>query len=188
MEIERLLNTIQESCNVFIEQKINDVLTQLKQNKTVLDSNFPNIQIQNIDKKSWGVYAFYMRPKKMISTYEELNGLWQTGLDDKPLQSPRVIKGNFKPLNIGESTCLYVGKSEDLISRISQHIYQRTKPSTYGLKLSDHNRLHIDNTFEYSYFVLKVNPSKQTNDAMKCLLVTLEKRLRSRLKPLIGKQ
>jgi hypothetical protein len=188
MEIDKLLKTIQDSCNDFINQNLDNVLTQLEQNKTSLDSNFSEIKIDHIDRKSWGVYVFYINPQKTIATYDDLNKLWQTDLNDKPLQSPKVIKGKFKTLSSGQPACFYVGKSEDLTSRISQHIHQSTKPSTYGLKISEHNRLHSDNTFGYSYFVIKVNPSDQIIDGMKCLLVTLERHLRDRLKPLIGKQ
>lgn len=188
MEIDELLKTIQDSCNAFIKQNLEKILTQFEKNKTLLDKNFSDIKINHIDKKSWSVYVFYINPQKTISSYDDLNNLWQTNFEDKLIQSPRVIKGKFKTLTSGQSACFYVGKSEDLKSRISQHIHQRTMPSTYGLKISEHNRLHMDNTFEYSFFVLKVNPSKQITDGMKCLLVTLERHLRENLKPLIGKQ
>jgi len=124
----------------------------------------------------------------VISTFADLNNLWETDLDDKRLHSPKVIKSKFKTLDTGQSICFYVGKSEDLTNRISQHIHQRTKYTTYGFKISEHNRLHLDNTFEYSYFVFKTNPADNIKDGMKCLLVTLERHLRDKLKPLIGKQ
>lgn len=188
MEIDTLLNSIQDSCNNYIGQNIANILTQLEQNKTSLDNNFSEVKTDHIDKKSWGVYVFYINPQKTISTYEDLNNLWQTDMDDKRLHSPKVIKSKFKTLAVGQPTCFYVGKSEDLAGRIRQHIHQRTKYTTYGLKISEHNRLHLDNTFAYSYFVIKTKPADQIKDGMKCLLVTLERHLRNRLKPLIGKQ
>jgi phenylpyruvate tautomerase PptA (4-oxalocrotonate tautomerase family) len=188
MEIDNYIKTIQESCTDFIKQNLVKVLTQIEQNKTLLDNNYTEIKIDHIDKKSWGVYVFYINPQKEILTYDDLKNLWKTDLNDKPLQSPTVIKGKFKVLTAGKSACFYVGKSENLASRISQHIHQSTKPSTYGLKISEHNRLHSDNTFAYSYFVLKTNPADKIKDGMKCLLVTLERHLRDKLKPLIGKQ
>ncbi len=188
MELDTLLKTIQDTCNDFITQHLDNILTQLEQNKASLDNNFSEFKIDHIDKKAWGVYVFYINPQKTISTFDDLNNLWETDLADKRLHSPKVIKSKFKTLDIGQSICFYVGKSEDLTSRISQHIHQRTKYTTYGLKISEHNRLHSDNTFSYSYFVLKTNPEDNIKDGMKCLLVTLERHLRDKLKPLIGKQ
>ncbi len=188
MEIDQYIETIQGSCNDFIKQNLYNVLTQIEQNRTLLNSNYCEISIDHISEKSWGVYVFYIIPKKAILTYDELRNLWETDLNDKPLKSPKVIKGKFKALTVGQSACFYVGKSEDLTSRIRQHIHQSTKPSTYGLKISEHNRLHSDNAFAYSYFVLKTNPAVKIEDGMKCLLVTLERHLRDNLKPLIGKQ
>mgnify|MGYP005857803349 CR=1 FL=1 len=188
MNLDTLLKAIQDTCNDFITLNLDNILTQLEQNKTFLDNNFSEFKIDHNDKKSWGVYVFYINPQKTISTFDDLNNLWETNLDDKKLHSPKVIKSKFKTLDIGQSFCFYVGKSEDLTSRISQHIHQRTKYTTYGLKISEHNRLHSDNTFAYSYFVLKTNPTDNIKDGMKCLLVTLERNLRYKLKPLIGKQ
>lgn len=188
MKLDTLLSTIQISCDDYISQNIENIIIQLEKNKKLLDDNFSEVKIDKIEQKSWGIYVFYINPKKVISTYDDLNNLWETNLDDKRLHSPKVIKSKFKTLNIGQSTCFYVGKSENLKNRISQHIHQRTKYTTYGLKISEHNRLHSDNTFEYSYFVIRVNPDIKVKDAMKCLLVTLERHLREQLKPLIGKQ
>jgi len=188
MNIETLLNTIQKSCDDFISQNSESILKQIESNKKTIDNNFLKFKIENIDKNSWGVYVFYINPTKTISTYADLKNLWETDSNDKRLYSPKVIKGKFKTLNAGQSTCFYVGKSEDLEHRISQHIHQKTKYTTYGLKISEHDRLHTDNTFSYSYFILKVKPTDNIKDGMKCLLVTLERHLRNKLKPLIGKQ
>lgn len=188
MEIDSLLDTIQKSCNDFITLNLNNILAQIEENKKTIDNNFSEFKIENINNNSWGVYVFYINPKKKIPTYNDLNNLWETDLKDKRLHSPKVIKSRFNALNIGQSTCLYVGKSEDLEHRISQHIHQRTKYTTYGLKISEHDRLHSDNTFSYSYFIIKTNPTDNIRDGMKCLLVTLERHLRTRLNPLIGKQ
>ena len=104
------------------------------------------------------------------------------------MYSPQVIKSKFRPLMINKEYCLYVGKSENLPSRISQHVHQKTKNTTFGLKLSEHDGLINDIDLSYSYFVFGENPDPKIKDAMKCLVVTLEKYLRSELKPLIGKQ
>ncbi len=187
MEINKHLEIIQKSSDVFFEKNLNSILNELEKNKIRIERDFTNIKIRNINKKSWGVYVFYITPKKEISTYENLNKLWETNSKNQKLISPKVIKSRFKKLTIDDSHCLYVGKSEDLSKRIEQHIHQKTKASTYGLKLSEHDQLHSDNTFEFSYFILEEKPVKE-KEALKFLLVNLEKRIRAKFSPLIGKQ
>lgn len=188
MEIDNILISIQNSCDSFISQNIENVLVQLEKNMVTINTDFSEFKIDKLESNSWGVYVFYSNPKMSIANYEDLNNLWQTNKDDKRLHSPMAIKGRFKSLTKGELACMYVGKSEDLLKRISQHIHQTTKYTTYGLKISEHDRLHGDFIFSYSYFVIKNKPSEKYKDGMKCLIVTLEKHLREKLRPLFGKQ
>lgn len=188
MEIANHLHTIQDSCNDFIERNIDEVLNQLEQNRSPLNSKFSEIGDLDIEKNSWGVYVFYIEPKEPIETYERLCELWITDSKDNKLMSPKPIKGRFNLIGCDTPACFYLGKSENLRHRISQHIHQKTAASTYGLKLSAHDRLHENNLFSYSYCTLKVNPGKEYYESMKFLLVTLESHLRRDLKPLIGKQ
>jgi hypothetical protein len=187
MNIEGLLENIQQSCNDFISLNIQEVNFQLEQNFTEIGSPLKEYKVSGLSPKTWGVYVFYMKPSEAIDSCEDLNELWTTGIDNKPLTCPAVIKGNFKRVVADEWTKLYVGKSENLLGRISQHIYQKTAPSTFSLKLSAHDRFPSTTSFAFSYFTLARNPSGK-KDALKCLLVTLEKHLRKELKPLIGKQ
>lgn len=188
MKLDKFLEKIQDACDKYIDVNLEDVLLELENNKTQIDKKFSEFRIDKINKKSWGIYVFYIEPRKTISTFEDLNNLWKTNEKDKRLHSPKAIKSRFQTMVVGNSICFYVGKSEDLKSRISQHIHQRTKYTTYGLKLSEHDRMHLDNTFSFSYFVVKTDPNSNLKDGMKCLIVTLERYLRSELKPLIGKQ
>ncbi|HCS21263.1 MAG TPA: hypothetical protein DIW47_12000 [Bacteroidetes bacterium] len=188
MKIDSHLKTIQDSCNDFIERNIDEVLNQLEQNRKPLNSNFSEIGDLDIEKNSWGVYVFYIESKSPIDSYEKLCELWQTDSKGNKLMSPKPIKGRFNSLDCDKRACFYLGKSENLRHRISQHIHQKTAASTYGLKLSAHDRLHENNLFSYSYCTLKVNPVKELNESMKFLLVSLESHLRRKLEPLIGKQ
>ena len=184
MEIEKYIESIQESCNNFIKQNLEFILVQLEKNKISLDNLFSENPIVDIDENSCGVYVFYIKPNEKIDTYESLKDFWESN----KLRSPKVIKSRFKSLKIGESTCFYVGKSENLPHRIKQHINQQTNESTYGLKLSEHDRINSVSTFEYSFFKVCAKPNDENKDGLKCLLVTLEKCLREKLEPLIGKQ
>ncbi len=138
-----------------------------------------------IERNTWGIYIFYITPKKTLETYEDLCELWEC--NDKKLRTPKVIKKRFKSLNKGKPYCFYVGKSQDLVTRINQHIDQKTKESTYGLKLSEHNNLINNATIKFSYFILDKSP-KTNLQAKNYLLTYLEKELRKELEPLVGKQ
>jgi hypothetical protein len=162
-----------------------DILKYLENNKKGVD----NISSESKDTPLCGVYVFYIKLKKEISTYDDLSTYWETNKSNESIPYiPKIIKERFQPLKIGISTCFYVGKSRNLLHRIQQHISQQTKETTYGLKISKHDRLHEISTFKYSYYVIKDKFDDKKKDAMEFLLVTLEKYLRGKLKPLIGKQ
>ena len=66
MEIDTYITRIQESCNEFIKKNLDIVLTQFENKRVIIDNNFPSFQIGNIAKNTWGVYIFYIKPKKII--------------------------------------------------------------------------------------------------------------------------
>jgi hypothetical protein len=186
MEINKHINIIQKSCDEFIADNLQNIIDHIQNNKILIDKDYKEFKVENIPSKSWGIYVFYIHPSETLEKYKALEYLWHTA--NGKLNSPKAIKGKFEKLEKDEPACFYVGKSEDLSKRISQHIHQKTNPSTYGLKISEHDKLHKDYKFSFSYYILKEKPSKEIKDAMKCLLVTLESNLRHQMKPLIGKQ
>ena len=187
MELDNYLTLIQNNCDELIDEYSEDILKHLKSKENQISVDFSKPQIDFIEPKSWGIYAFFIHPKKDISTYVELEELWIEKLNNKKLKSPNVIQQRFQKLEKNKTYCFYVGKSENLKKRISQHIHQATNPSTYGLKLSEHDKIHKSNTFSFAYFILKNNPN-QNIGAMKFILESLEKHIREELKPLVGKQ
>jgi hypothetical protein len=185
---------IQDVCYDFINQNSVDIFKELKNNKKPLSGIFSNFQVSKITKKSWGVYVFWITQKNDINTFEDLETLWEANSKGDIIKySTQPIKKRFPPkggLKAGIEHCFYVGKSEDLASRIEQHINQPNEKTTYGLKLSAHDKLHSVCDFEYSYCVIhkgKLKPDSQKN-GFQNLLVILEKHLREYLNPLIGKQ
>lgn len=187
MTLDQILQNIQSNCDLYINTNSTSIDKILEDNFTIISSPFPEFLLSNIENNTWGVYVFYIKVNKGLVVYEDLNNIWQTNLSEKRLHSPKAIKGNFKPLKENQWHCFYVGKSENLPGRVSQHIHQRTAFTTYGLKLSEHDRLHENAEFAYSFCPLKSNPT-DNKDGLKCLVVTLERHLRMKLKPLIGKQ
>jgi len=188
MELDKCLEVIQKSIDGFRDSNLESILQKLENHRIKIDDDFSNFTVEGIKDNSWGVYTFYINPKKPVIEFKDFNRLWETNSMNKKLVSPKAIKTRYRPLIKDKSYCLYLGKSENLIKRIEQHIHQKTKPSTYGLKLSEHDRLHLNNTFEFSYFVIKENPQKINEEALKYMLIALEKKLRVELSPLVGKQ
>jgi hypothetical protein len=173
-------------CESFISENIDSIKCELEKNKVLISKDYSSVKVTKLKPNSCGVYVFYIVPEKEITTYEELVDLWNR---ENVSYSPKVIKSRFgERLEKGECSCFYVGKSENLANRISQHIDQKTKETTYGLKISEHKKINYDHTFYYSYFVVKETQSKSLQDGIQCLLVALEKQLRTELEPLIGKQ
>ncbi len=187
MTLDQILETIQNSCDQYININSIAIDKTLTNNFTTVSMPFQEFKLKNIEINTWGVYTFYIKLNNNIANYADLNNLWQTDLMEKRLHSSKVIQGHFKPLDAGKWHCFYVGKSENLHGRVSQHIHQRTAFTTYGLKLSEHDRLHGNAEFAYSFYAVKKNPI-ENKDGLKCLIVTLERHLRKKLKPLIGKQ
>lgn len=187
MELDNYLTLIQNNCDELIDEHSEDILKHLKSKENQISVDFSKPQIDFIEPKSWGIYAFFIHPKKDISTYVELEELWIEKLNNKKLKSPNVIQQRFQKLEKDKTYCFYVGKSEKLHHRINQHIYLASNSSTYGLKLSEHHKINKNNTFAYAYFVLKSNPSENIG-AIKFIIENLEKHVREELQPLVGKQ
>ncbi len=187
MNTEKYSKEIEKLTNTFLDNNLKSINTHLENNKINLRNEFSKINIKSVNAKSWGIYVFYIQSRIVIETYEQLNNLWETNSKGEKLKSPKVIKSRFQSLLPKKDNCLYIGKSENIKKRIEQHIHQKTAPSTYGLKISEHNRLHLNTIFKFSYFILKENP-KENIGALKHLLISLEKKLRTELRPLVGKQ
>ncbi len=183
IKLNEYAKSLQQNLDDFIETNLPFIKKQIESNLINITGKFEDFEFDKVNKNSWGVYVFYVKLNQEIPKFEDLEGLWNA----EKLKSPKVIKSRFRELEEGVYHCLYVGKSENLRKRINQHIHQETNPSTYGLKLSEHSKFTKNNEFKVGYFVLDENPSKNL-DAMKYLLVMLEKELRAELKPLIGKQ
>lgn len=185
MSLKISLQNIEKEIAAYLKGIEKELYNTLELNKKVIDDYSGLEKINNNADAVWGIYVFYIQPKMNIATYAELDKLWVANTDVK--YTPSLIVKRFQSLEADKEYCLYVGKSEKLSYRIAQHIHQKIDSSTYGLKLNGHKELLECSNVSYSFYPLIDNPKNYLN-AAKAILENLEKKLRTELSPLIGKQ
>jgi hypothetical protein len=186
MNIQTTLKQIDDALNGYMEANWT-VITGALLEEIQIERPYDIYRFPHSLVNSFGVYSFHIKTSIDIPEHKDLEGLWLTDSSGKRLYSGKPIKQRFKFVKKDVWTCLYVGKSENLEGRIMQHIHQATKYTTYGLKLSHHDRLHHISEFAYSFFEVAKTPITNVY-AMKALLTALESKARNELMPLIGKQ
>ena len=195
-EINKIAEEIQILYDDFIKnnsKKMEKIINHLDENKIEVKNYDNEVEINNLNQDSWGVYVFYIEPKIDIVGYDDFKKLWEIDHNGNTIKYiPRAKKykkscEKFKPLEREKERCFYVGKSQDLIQRIREHINSKTSESTYALKLSKQKKILENAVFKYSYFCLTKEKPKD-KDSMNFLLEILEKKIRKELRPLIGKQ
>ncbi len=137
----------------------------------------------SINKKP-GIYLFFIKPKEDL-TYEDFITRWK-GAAQK-MHSGRINKKKIKVLEKDKWHPLYIGKSEELLSRVTEHCFQPIDKTTYSLKMS--HRKEIIEVADFSFGSYELNMTESfPNYLFQFLLVNIERELRARHKPLIGKQ
>jgi hypothetical protein len=186
MNLDTLIKKIQVNCDAFITSNSTNIHKSLS---TIcpITAPYETYRLNNLPEAAWGVYAFFFKLKIDILEVKELERIWRKDTNGDPLICPKVIVKHFRKLIKEQWYCIYVGKSENLIGRISQHIHQLTADSTYSLKLSRQVGLHKIAQFGYASYIIKQKPTSD-KEGLKILLVVTEKHLRNQLKPLFGKQ
>ena len=135
-------------------------------------------------RKVPGIYLFFIHPKRDM-TYDEFIQLWK-GQTHKG-NSSKIKKSKIKVLEKGKPYPLYIGKSEELLSRVSEHCFQPIDKTTYSLKLL--HRQEIIEAADFSFGSYELNMQESYNNYLfQFVLVNLERELRSILNPLVGKQ
>jgi hypothetical protein len=95
MTVDEIVTNLQENCNKYITENSENIIKSIEQNIVPITIPFPEFKLKELGKKSWGVYIFYITSHNEISTFGDLNNLWQTSLSDKKLHSPKAINGRF---------------------------------------------------------------------------------------------
>lgn len=135
-------------------------------------------------RKTPGIYLFFIKPKCALP-YERFISLWN-GKTQKG-NSSKIIKSKIKILEKDKSYPLYIGKSEELLSRVNEHCFQPIEKTTYSLKLCHRHEIIEVADFSFGYYELNMQESFK-NHLYQFVLVNLERELRLIHKPLIGKQ
>lgn len=179
IKLDDFWKNIQE--NIISDEYLNSIKNKLKENRCSIEENsYVNI------KNTFGIYVFYIKPVEAYSL-ESLTEKWnQKGYD----KYPKIVQKRFSKhtdININTEYVFYIGKSEELGSRIKQHITHKGKTSTYSLKLKGRDFFNKEN-ITFSYWELPLELSKCSKEIKQFIITQIETELRDRLNPWIGKQ
>lgn len=161
-------NLIDEAQNHLLSNNINVNFN------TKIDS-FPN---------DFGIYLFFFKPKKGF-IINNLQNVWE--LDSGLKYTPKLYPSKFKPDGKKEWHPFYIGKAEKLYNRINEHCFQESNKTTYGLKLIHRKNLLENADISFNYYPIP-NPCGKDKAAIQFLMTNLERSLREKLSPWIGKQ
>ena len=107
----------------FINSIWDNILYHIKNEKIVINNLNDKAENIKLSQNSWGVYVFHIIPKIEIAGYDDLLQIWQKDHNDSHINYiPQAYKGVFEPLKKDQPNYFYVGKSQDLLQRIREHI------------------------------------------------------------------
>ncbi|WP_445722593.1 GIY-YIG nuclease family protein [Flavobacterium sp.] len=135
-------------------------------------------------KNEFGIYIFFIKSDLKWKDYKDLEQKWK---EKDFIKIPKAIKGNYdKSLLIENYIPFYIGKSENILKRVKEHLEHDKSKATYGMKLA--NRKHFKlSDFEIGYWQLDLDPSF-SKEIKQFIITTIEQKIREKLKPLIGKK
>lgn len=147
-----------------------------------------DILLGKIPKKICGVYYFELKFYKTwpFNSGAEFAEFWKNSLMEgnsskiNHKRIPSIIeKEHWYPL--------YVGKREDLNSRITEHLYKPSNLNTYALRLNERSKLleHAEIRFYFQEVCLF---NKEYQSEIQYILTSLESEIRKSKEPWIGKQ
>lgn len=184
--ISDFLEKVKNEWDLLLPKLENETIQSLDQ--TNLKVDFLNKEIKNLPNNlKYGIYLFKIIPKKEFSInsfqteWNKKNDLIKT-----PKIYPRRIELQKESREVFD---FYIGKSEKLSYRIKEHCFQKITSTTYGMKL-EHQKYLIENaTLSVSFFEVsnKLIDVKQ-KPIIQFVITNLEKKLRERYNPWIGKQ
>jgi hypothetical protein len=143
--------------------------------------DFNNTKIDGIPA-NYGVYCFYINSQKKNIPTKNFIDFW-----DNIKYSPNLNKTRFSLAEELDFQPIYIGKSENLKSRIHEHCFQIITSSTYGMKLSHRKNILTNYDIYVGYFDIK-KEENFSKAAMQFIITNLESELRKTLNPWIGKQ
>ena len=101
---------------------------------------------------------------------------------------PKIVKSRYEKAKTKDDWfTFYIGKSENIHSRVKEHLIHSPKNSTYGLKLKERKTFLTKNEIKVGFWSLPDMPT--VDKAIKQFIITnLERELRDSMLPWIGKQ
>jgi hypothetical protein len=121
---------------------LNGILTSFNATRVdrTSDKCFPN---------QFGIYAFYIKPKKDYIDISSLEKDWNLESFKK---FPKIVKKRFGKYNSDDGWFpFYIGKSEKLWSRIKENLTHDSQHATYGLKLRERTEFLEINKIEVGF-------------------------------------
>lgn len=177
MTISNFISELQENTDRFFNESLIDAVI-----RTCWENKKASNQLQVQDQ--FGIYIFFLKDSNKFTTYKELEELW---IEEHFIKYPKAIKKNFA--SCYKTDCyytFYVGKSEKLKKRISQHFTHEKNKTTSSLKLIERTNFSIED-FEIGYWTLPVE-IQTTTRIKQFIITTIEQKVREKVKPLVGKE
>lgn len=156
-----------------------------------LEENFQFQLRDEIPTEKWdsivypGVYLIEMKNSGKFSSFPEWIQDFQPSWEHEDYK--RKFVPNLKKKRIGKHPSelrewipLYIGKSKNVGKRILEHLYLKLNRNTFALKLYERQYLHLE-YFKVSTIKIDVKNYDQ-------IMPIVEKTLRDRINPIIGRQ
>lgn len=166
------------------------ILEAKKSFKSKVPVDFNNQSFLDKIPNTFGLYLFEVFPKNDFSKVYFLNN-WKSYKDVNNIKCP-TITSTFKDFDVNlrsEWNSFYIGKSENLRTRVKEHCFHELNCSTYSLKLKRRDELIDTCNFSLSYYDLKdIEPFLKNKEILQFVITNLERELRKEIKPWVGKQ
>lgn len=184
--IENFLESTSTNWQKMLPSLLVKAQTELSENfcKVNFDKNF----VHGLpDSLEYGIYLFRIKRKEGFCPIEFQKQWKSTQL---PRKVPSISLKRFEKRNdVDKGFYFYIGKSEKLTSRIKEHCFLKTDSSTYSLKLKYQKYLLQFVDVYVSYFeITNKNIDDLDKPIIQFIITNLEKELRERYNPWVGKQ
>lgn len=145
--------------------------------------------ISKLAEKKYGLYYFSsLIPKNQFSSLDDFGTQWgtrgskNTKISDSPIYYKSRGKKHGNKIVENKYIPFYLGKAKDIKKRVNEHIFDSETSQTYSMKLGGRTEFLKDFKFKLGYLYLDVN-----SDSYFAIEI-IEKYLRGRIHPIIGKQ
>jgi predicted GIY-YIG superfamily endonuclease len=176
-DFETLWNHFDQS--IFSNEEVDKIIGNLVF-KSIEKENYNNID--NI----FGVYIFNIKPHKVFD-FDSLKDFWTEESYRNYPKVPKILFETYKNIDTQNKYPFYLGKAENLRKRIEEHIQHRDKKSTYSLKLNGRTNFNSEN-ISFAVWYLPNELKRHPKPIKQFIITELEKKLRNKLNPWIGKQ